>query len=84
MICGRLISPSFDIKTKAGKLDSDDAKFVDIVHSNAGKLGYFGLLGHVDFYPNGGILQPNCSILSAVTTGNETILHCVPHATIKT
>ena len=57
------------MKTKAGKLDSGDAKFVDVVHSNAGKLGYYGNLGHVDFYPNGGTFQPNCSFISSATIG---------------
>ncbi|CAG7786781.1 unnamed protein product [Allacma fusca] len=50
------------------RLDKSDAQFVDIVHSNGGASsigigGFLGItqpLGHVDFYPNGGSLQPGC------------------------
>jgi hypothetical protein len=46
-------------------LEKTDADFVDIVHSNMGSLliGHVGCeqnLGHVDFYPNGGAVQPGC------------------------
>ncbi|XP_025199738.1 lipase member H-B-like [Melanaphis sacchari] len=45
-------------------LNKDDGKFVDVIHTSAGTLGYMNSLGHVDFYPNGGIApQPGCSIL---------------------
>ena len=46
------------------RIDSTDAKFVDIIHTDTNPLGV-GLLqkvGHVDFYPNGGENQPNCPI----------------------
>lgn len=61
--------PVFNIKTStAGIVDKSDAKFVDILHTNKGQLGYYGPLGHVDFYANGGgPKQPNCSILSLAT-----------------
>ncbi|XP_046417340.1 pancreatic triacylglycerol lipase isoform X2 [Neodiprion pinetum] len=43
------------------RLDPSDAKFVDIIHSCGGVLGYFQPLGHADFYPNGGTaVQPGC------------------------
>ncbi|XP_052900822.1 pancreatic triacylglycerol lipase-like [Anopheles moucheti] len=48
------------------RLDPSDAKFVDIVHSDATPfvpnigLGLFEPIGHVDFYPNGGFNQPGC------------------------
>lgn len=42
-------------------LDSADATFVDIVHSDAGGYGQPEAKGTVDFYPNGGkALQPDC------------------------
>lgn len=46
-------------------LSKKDADFVDVIHTNAGKLINFryGLkkaVGHVDFWPNGGSDQPGC------------------------
>jgi hypothetical protein len=46
-------------------LEASDAEFVDIIHTNMGPviLGHLGCtknLGHFDFYPNGGRLQPGC------------------------
>ncbi|VVC44526.1 Hypothetical protein CINCED_3A001355 [Cinara cedri] len=42
-------------------LNSTDAQFVDVIHSSAGTFGYVEPIGHVDFYPNGGITpQPGC------------------------
>ena len=49
-------------------MDPTDAKFVDVIHSNAQKLPLeigFGIMqpvGHVDFYPNGGKNQPGCAL----------------------
>ncbi|KAI4500537.1 hypothetical protein M0802_004499 [Mischocyttarus mexicanus] len=48
------------------RLDSRDAKFVDIIHTCAGTLGFIRSIGHADFYPNGGTFrQPGCPIFSA-------------------
>ena len=47
-------------------LDSTDADFVDVIHTNAAPLiSGFGAaepLGHVDFYVNGGFYQPGCDV----------------------
>ncbi|XP_077522192.1 phospholipase A1-like isoform X1 [Amblyomma americanum] len=47
-------------------LSKTDAIFVDIIHTNGGKLSESKLglnesIGHVDFYPNGGSDQPKCT-----------------------
>ncbi|KXJ72792.1 pancreatic lipase-related protein 2 [Aedes albopictus] len=48
------------------RLDVTDAKYVDIVHSDATPfvpkigLGLYEPIGHLDFYPNGGFNQPGC------------------------
>ncbi|CAG2066036.1 unnamed protein product, partial [Timema podura] len=47
----------------ANHLSSDDASFVEIIHTCAGLLGWADPLGHADFYPNGGTSpQPGCGV----------------------
>jgi hypothetical protein len=41
-------------------LTLQDAKFVDIIHSDSLNFGANVSTGHADFWPNGGKLQPNC------------------------
>ncbi|KAK6636253.1 hypothetical protein RUM43_009912 [Polyplax serrata] len=52
-------SPLFDgvINSQISKESGD---FVDIVHTNAHFKGEINTLGHIDFYVNGGSIQPNC------------------------
>ncbi|CAH1772416.1 unnamed protein product [Owenia fusiformis] len=60
--------PLFTVAQKNARLDSRDADFVDVIHSNAGNLPEFGnklRLGDVDFWPNGGTRQPGCLQYSA-------------------
>lgn len=52
--------PSFYRKGPEGRLDPTDAAFVDVIHTAVGSAGHYKNLGHVDFYPNGGIYQPGC------------------------
>lgn len=52
--------PLFVIAVSSNRLASTDAKFVEVIHTSAGKLGFFGNLGHVDYWPNGGQIQPGC------------------------
>uniref|UniRef100_A0A2C9L887 Lipase domain-containing protein n=1 Tax=Biomphalaria glabrata TaxID=6526 RepID=A0A2C9L887_BIOGL len=57
--------PAFEQESSFTRIDSSDAKFVDIVHTDAEPLikGGFGIqssVGHVDFYVNGGVHQPGC------------------------
>ncbi|XP_050068539.1 pancreatic triacylglycerol lipase-like [Anopheles maculipalpis] len=59
--------PLFSDTDPLVRLDQSDAKFVDVIHSDAsewvskGGLGMYQPIGHVDFYPNGGYNQPGCS-----------------------
>lgn len=48
-------------------LSKGDADFVDVIHTDAGILGYPYPIGDVDFYPNMGIkFQPGCIIKDVV------------------
>ncbi|XP_047985916.1 pancreatic triacylglycerol lipase [Leguminivora glycinivorella] len=70
-------APYFSQTVTLVRLDRSDAKYVDIIHSNAMPLYYAGLgmseaIGHVDFYPNGGVIQPGCKkVDNHVTTLND-------------
>ncbi|CAL7945678.1 unnamed protein product [Xylocopa violacea] len=52
--------PLFVTVDKDQKLDSGDAVFVDVFHTNAFIQGKVEMSGHIDFYMNGGINQPGC------------------------
>lgn len=52
--------PLFITAEKNNKLDASDAAFVDVIHSNALVQGQIERCGTVDFYMNGGIMQPGC------------------------
>jgi len=61
--------PGFVGKPLDQRLDSSDAAFVDVMHTNAGRsinqfkyFGYPDSIGHVDFWPSGGSTQPQCTI----------------------
>lgn len=52
--------PLFATIDDSKKLDKEDAKFVDVIHTNALEKGKLEAVGHVDFYVNGGMSQPGC------------------------
>ncbi|XP_031156262.1 inactive pancreatic lipase-related protein 1-like [Sander lucioperca] len=59
--------PYFQDTDASVRLDTSDAAFVDVIHTDGlsfkSKLG-LGMsqsVGHIDFYPNGGELMPGCS-----------------------
>jgi hypothetical protein len=61
-------APLFESQDPRARLDSTDAMFVDVIHSNGenlilGGLGSWQPMGHVDFYPNGGRMQKGCTNL---------------------
>ncbi|CAI6349237.1 unnamed protein product [Macrosiphum euphorbiae] len=42
-------------------LSKNDARFVDIIHTSGGTIGYHKSIGHADFFPNSGSApQPGC------------------------
>ncbi|KAM3606064.1 uncharacterized protein V6R79_010090 [Siganus canaliculatus] len=61
------VEPYFQGTDASVHLDTSDATFVDVIHTDglpfSSKLG-LGMsqpMGHIDFYPNGGELMPGCS-----------------------
>ena len=50
------------------RLDPSDARFVDVIHTDAKRWGIEQSCGHIDFYPNGGVNQRGCL---DITTGNK-------------
>ncbi|XP_029303176.1 lipase member H [Cottoperca gobio] len=52
--------PQFTGTPPEDRLDSTDAQFVDVLHTDIDFLGFREPLGHIDFYANGGTDQPGC------------------------
>lgn len=65
--------PLFIFANKNDKLDASDAIYVDVYHSNAFVQGQVERCGTVDFYMNGGIMQPGC-VKFGLSKQNETYL----------
>ncbi|XP_046962859.1 lipase member H-A-like [Vanessa cardui] len=63
--------PLFATMDKTKKLDSSDARYVDVLHTNALAKGKLESSGHADFYSNGGVVQPGCK-----STENQTKSGC--------
>ncbi|KAG7319876.1 hypothetical protein KOW79_017019 [Hemibagrus wyckioides] len=63
--------PTFEHADRLNRLSPDDAKFVDVLHTNTRgspdlSIGIQRPVGHVDIYPNGGTFQPGCSLQNAM------------------
>ena len=59
--------PFLTLENIDNRLDTTDADFVDVIHTDSGnltglELGFFAPIGHIDFYPNGGTDQPGCHL----------------------
>nr|XP_023026559.1 pancreatic triacylglycerol lipase-like [Leptinotarsa decemlineata] len=55
------------------KLDRGDASVVDVIHTYARILSLAEPVGHVDFYPNGGIIQPGCPDINDIWKVSESL-----------
>ncbi|CAG9830939.1 unnamed protein product [Diabrotica balteata] len=54
--------PCFDYNDVDQRLDPTDAKYVEVIHTCAGFLGFDVDIGDSDYYPNGGKNQPGCDL----------------------
>lgn len=54
--------PMFITAKEGSRISASDAKHVEIIHTNAGLLGYLTAIGKADFYPNGGSKQTGCLV----------------------
>ncbi|XP_051160870.1 pancreatic triacylglycerol lipase-like [Leptopilina boulardi] len=52
--------PLFRFVEPEERIAIGDADFVEIIHTDAGILGFPENIGDFDFYPNGGMFQPGC------------------------
>ncbi|KAK2587791.1 hypothetical protein KPH14_003895 [Odynerus spinipes] len=52
--------PGFLSKDQQGRIDASHANYVQVIHTNSGKLGLTDNVGTADFYVNGGKSQPGC------------------------
>nr|XP_012303456.1 pancreatic triacylglycerol lipase [Aotus nancymaae] len=58
--------PCFEGAPELVRLDPSDAQFVDVIHTDSAPIipnlgfGTSQLVGHLDFFPNGGIEMPGC------------------------
>ncbi|XP_035781036.1 phospholipase A1 VesT1.02-like [Anopheles albimanus] len=54
--------PLFSIHAPENRIGVRDAMYVEVIHTNAGLLGFQHPIGTADFYPNGGSHQPGCGL----------------------
>lgn len=66
------------------RLSKNDAEFVDCIHTDGGIFGMTQAIGHVDFYPNGGVpRQPGCSNINIRNLSTRVIIDDSKFITIK-
>ncbi|KAL1517858.1 hypothetical protein ABEB36_001566 [Hypothenemus hampei] len=63
--------PGYGDVSEEMRLDSQDAKLVDVIHTFMRFIGTTKPLGHVDFYPNGGQYQPGCPNVSSLKVADS-------------
>ncbi|KAI4494491.1 hypothetical protein M0802_008812 [Mischocyttarus mexicanus] len=54
--------PGYNHDDSDTRIDKSHANYVQVIHTNAGRLGIKGSYGMSDFYMNGGARQPGCNV----------------------
>ncbi|KAJ3649677.1 hypothetical protein Zmor_021404 [Zophobas morio] len=54
--------PAFKLREASERLNATDAAVVVVIHTNGGIFGFKESCGTIDFFPNGGSLQPGCPV----------------------
>lgn len=55
-------NPLFSMNRPSERVALGDARSVEVIHTNAGNLGFSAPLGDASWYPNGGRSQPGCGM----------------------
>lgn len=63
--------PLFSMGNPGARVDSSDANYVEIIHTDIGRLGFDQPIGHASFYPNWGRGHPGCGLDVAGTCGHS-------------
>ena len=50
----------FNTRPANERLSEDDAEYVEVIHTSGGTAGFLEPCGRIDFFPNGGSIQPGC------------------------
>lgn len=58
--------PGFDLVSAYDRINKNDAKYVEVTHTNWRCFGFKEPIGHTDFYVNGGYEQPGCAYWTGV------------------
>ncbi|XP_055308035.1 lipase member H-like, partial [Sitodiplosis mosellana] len=54
--------PLFALENPNERLDREDAKYVEVIHTNGNLFGMDYPIGTANFYPNYGLTQPGCPV----------------------
>lgn len=76
--------PLVFLKISNNRLDKTDAKFVQVLHTCAGRLGFSEALGHADYWPNGGQNQPACPGVDVAGVCNHALAYEYFAESVKT
>lgn len=63
--------PLFSMGNPGARVDRGDANYVEIIHTDIGRLGFDQPIGHASFYPNWGRGMPGCGIDLVGTCGHS-------------